>query len=203
MKDLFLRIKKIIELSKYDDFTIADYLRKQGSQIGENNRIQIRNLGPEPYLIDIGNHCTIASNVFFLAHDGAAWVFTEEFPSLQKFGSITILDNCFIGSNSIILGNVVIGPNSVIGAGSVVTKNIPANVVAAGNPARIICPIEKYKEKVLKMWERQKPPGYMSDLKEGVRYTAQYIQQLKYRDINLLKTHLIREFSEEINNKKV
>ena len=44
----------------------------------------------------------------------------------------------FIGVNSVILRDVTIGDYSIVGAGSVVTKDIPPNVVAAGNPARII-----------------------------------------------------------------
>ncbi|MEL4896301.1 sugar O-acetyltransferase [Crocosphaera sp. Alani8] len=51
---------------------------------------------------------------------------------------ITIGDNVWIGGNSIILPKVNIGNNSVIGAGSIVTKNIPDNVVAVGNPCRVI-----------------------------------------------------------------
>lgn len=47
-------------------------------------------------------------------------------------------DNCFIGLNSIILPGIVIGNEVVVGAGSVVTKNIPSNCIAAGNPAKII-----------------------------------------------------------------
>ena len=62
-KILLQKIKNIIELSKYNDFTIAEYFRKQGAQIGENNRIELRSLSTEPYLIKIGNHCTIALNV--------------------------------------------------------------------------------------------------------------------------------------------
>jgi acetyltransferase-like isoleucine patch superfamily enzyme len=44
----------------------------------------------------------------------------------------------WIGANAIILPGVIIGRNSIIGAGSIVTKNIPSNVLAVGNPARII-----------------------------------------------------------------
>lgn len=51
---------------------------------------------------------------------------------------VTIGKNVKIYSRSIILGGVTIGDNSVIGAGSVVTNNIPANVFAGGNPAKII-----------------------------------------------------------------
>jgi maltose O-acetyltransferase len=51
---------------------------------------------------------------------------------------ITIGDNVWIGGNVCILPGVTIGDNVVIGAGSVVTKDIPDNVIAAGNPCRIL-----------------------------------------------------------------
>lgn len=54
---------------------------------------------------------------------------------------ITIGDAVWIGGGCIILPGVTIGDNTVIGAGSVVTKDIPANVCAAGNPCRVIRPI--------------------------------------------------------------
>lgn len=54
---------------------------------------------------------------------------------------VTIGDNCWIGANVTICPGVTIGENSVIGAGSVVTKDIPANVVAAGNPCKVLRPI--------------------------------------------------------------
>ena len=56
---------------------------------------------------------------------------------------ITIGNNVWIGAQSIILPGVSIGDNTVIGAGSVVTKDIPANVIAVGNPCRVIKKIEK------------------------------------------------------------
>ncbi|WP_246614066.1 sugar O-acetyltransferase [Paractinoplanes bogorensis] len=51
---------------------------------------------------------------------------------------ITIGDNVWIGGMAVICPGVTIGANSVIGAGAVVTKDIPADVVAVGNPARVI-----------------------------------------------------------------
>ncbi len=52
--------------------------------------------------------------------------------------TVEIKDNVWIGGGSILLPGVVIGENSVIGAGSVVTRPIPANCVAVGNPCRVI-----------------------------------------------------------------
>lgn len=51
---------------------------------------------------------------------------------------ITIEDNVWLGGGAIICPGVTIGENSIIGAGAVVTKDIPANVVAVGNPARVV-----------------------------------------------------------------
>jgi len=51
---------------------------------------------------------------------------------------ITVGNNVWIGAHCIVLPGVTIGDNTVIGAGSVVTKDIPANVVAVGNPCRVI-----------------------------------------------------------------
>ena len=57
----------------------------------------------------------------------------------QEYGKpIVIEDNCWIASNVTICGGVTIGEGSVIGAGSVVTKSIPKNSLAVGNPCRAI-----------------------------------------------------------------
>lgn len=51
---------------------------------------------------------------------------------------VHIGDNVWIGANAVVLPGVTIGENTVIGAGSVVTKDIPANVVAVGNPCKVL-----------------------------------------------------------------
>ncbi len=88
-------------------------------------------------LITIGDNVMLGPNVqIYTAHhplDAATRV------AMLELGTpINIGHNVWIGGGAIILPGVSIGNNTVIGAGSVVTKNIPANVVAAGNPCRVI-----------------------------------------------------------------
>lgn len=67
-------------------------------------------------------------------------------PDMRKYmytDPVNIEDNCWIGANVTICPGVTIGENTVIGAGSVVTKNIPANVIAAGNPCKVIREIDE------------------------------------------------------------
>ena len=64
--------------------------------------------------------------------------------AMQFNRPVKIGANVWIGANSVVLPGVTIGENSVIGAGSVVTKDIPANVVAVGNPCRVLRPIGEH-----------------------------------------------------------
>jgi acetyltransferase-like isoleucine patch superfamily enzyme len=59
-------------------------------------------------------------------------------PRSGQAKEIIIHDNVWLGAGAIVLKGVEIGENTVIGAASVVTKNIPANVIAAGNPCKVI-----------------------------------------------------------------
>jgi acetyltransferase-like isoleucine patch superfamily enzyme len=155
-------IKHKMEMRKYNDYNIGDYFRKIGCHIGENNRILIRDLGSEPYLIKIGNNCTIAQGVYFVTHDGAAGLFRKEIPNINVFGKIELKDNVFIGINCIIMPNVTIGPNAVVGAGAVVTKDVPANSVVAGVPAKVLCTMDEYKKKCRAEWEKLNLQGSRS-----------------------------------------
>lgn len=113
------------------------YARKLGAKVGENCRfINFPTLGSEPYLVEIGNHVTISSDVVFSTHDGGTWVFRDrdEYRGVEKFGRIKIGNNCFIGIRSVILPDVTIGDNCVVGACSLVTKDIPSGEVWGGYP---------------------------------------------------------------------
>lgn len=140
---------KLIYRLKYRSNKV-DYLRSIGVKIGEKCDIYttINDFGTEPWLIEIGNFVTIAGGVRFLNHDGASRLFRSNFENMNlfgnRFGKIHIHDNCFVGHSSILLPDVEIGPNSIIGAGSVVTKSVPPESVAAGNPARVLFTLKEY-----------------------------------------------------------
>lgn len=67
---------------------------------------------------------------------------------IDKVGSITLKENCFVGAFSILMPNCVVGRNSVIAAGSVVTKCVPDGEVWGGNPAHYIMKTEDYANKL-------------------------------------------------------
>jgi len=121
------------------------HLKRRGMKIGKN--VQILHdtiLDPSrAFLIEIGNNVTFAPRCHILTHDASMNIFQKK----TRIGKVKIKDNCFIGAGTIILPNVTIGPNSIIGAGSVITKNVPENSVIAGNPAKLICSLEKFLKK--------------------------------------------------------
>ena len=70
-------------------------------------------------------------------------------PDLRRRGlqynlPVRIGSNCWLGAGVIVLPGVTIGDNTVVGAGSVVTKDLPSNVVAVGNPCRVLRPVGEH-----------------------------------------------------------
>ncbi len=88
--------------------------------------------------ITIGNKVMAGANVLITDFDWHSMKPNERNSGIPQSRPVVISDNVFIGYSSTILKGVTIGENSIIGANSVVTKNIPANVIAAGNPCKVI-----------------------------------------------------------------
>lgn len=87
--------------------------------------------------VTIGDNCQFAPNV--AVYTAGHPVHPETRNTMYEYGiSVSIGDNVWVGGNTVICPGVHIGNNTVIGAGSVVTKDIPDNVIAAGNPCRVI-----------------------------------------------------------------
>lgn len=86
--------------------------------------------------ISIGDSCMLASGAYLTDSD---WhdIYDRSVP-VGKSAPITLEENVWIGDSAIICKGVTIGRNSIIGAGSVVVSDIPENVIAAGNPARVV-----------------------------------------------------------------
>ena len=130
--------------------------------IGEDTEIR------PPLYVDYGTHLTIGARCFanfgLVALDVAAISIGDDVqigpnvqlltpthpvepePRRQKWEGarpIVIGDNVWLGGGAIVLPGVTIGKNTVVGAGSVVTRDLPANAVAVGNPARVVRSLEQ------------------------------------------------------------
>ncbi len=116
------------------------------------------------WLIEIGNDVVFAPQVYLLAHDTS----TKKMCGYTRIGKLKIGHNVFIGARVMVMPNVSIGDNSIIGSCSVVTKNIPPNVVAAGNPAKVICTLEEYKEKVMQDFDQSPKYDWSYTLGGGI-----------------------------------
>lgn len=147
------------------DYSYINCLSKGGVQLGSNVTIRefawcqltsslanpgeyIR-IGDDTYIgprvvlgaaapLEIGKNCQIGSGVNFVAENhefsGGRRIFDQ---GVTRKG-IVVGDDCWIGNNVIILDGVRIGSGVVIGAGSIVTKDIPDNMIAVGNPAKLL-----------------------------------------------------------------
>lgn len=125
----------------YSGYSYLDARREESYiEIGDNclinNNATIISDGTK---IIIRSHCLIGVNLQIMDSD------FHDLDPQNRFGGkniskkeIIINKNVFIGNNVTVLKGVEIGENSVIGSNSVVTKNIPSNVIAAGNPAKVI-----------------------------------------------------------------
>lgn len=152
-----------------------DLLQKMLGDCGEGVYIEA------PFHANFGGwHCHLGDNVYLnygctLVDDTDIWIGSWSMfgpnvtvstaghpicPPLRKRGiqynlPVRIGENCWLGAGVIVLPGVTIGDNTVIGAGSVVTRDIPADCVAAGTPCRIMRPITEEDMRTYHRGERQ------------------------------------------------
>ena len=129
------------------------YARRVGVTVGQDCWFVgvVRGMfSTEPYLITFGDRVAMASGVRFITHDGGGYYFRQEFPEIEVVGRITIGDDVMLGLNAILLPGADIGARSVIGAGSVVSGVLPPDGVYAGVPAKFVCSMDDYRERLLK-----------------------------------------------------
>lgn len=90
--------------------------------------------------VTIGNHVKIGACVLITDTDAHPMDYVARRTTGEgtKSAPIMIEDDVWVGAHSIVLKGVTVGARSIIGAGSVVTRNIPADCVAAGNPCKVI-----------------------------------------------------------------
>ena len=136
---------------------LSRFINLYGCEIGDNTKIgafvEIQKNAT------VGKNCKISSHTFicegvkiednaFIGHNVA--FINDSYPRATAAGGqlqterdwkveqTLVKKGASIGSGSTILSNVVIGENAIVGAGSVVTKDVPANTIVAGNPARVL-----------------------------------------------------------------
>ena len=143
-----LRISLMMDSSKR-----VEYLRKHSvfGHIGKNTIWRDRIVPLYADKIFLGDNVRCESKVYFITHDVIHDMLNHregnDFNFKEKIGEIHIGDNVFIGSNSTILYDVNIGSNAIVAAGSLVNRDVPANSVVGGVPARFICTFDELVEK--------------------------------------------------------
>ena len=155
-------MKKIADDVKLgEDVYISDFVNLYGCEVGDNSKV-----GPFVEIqknAKVGKNCKISSHTFicegvaieddvFIGHNvtfindifprataGEGQLQTEEdwecIPTLIKQGAS-------IGSSATLLCGITVGEKAIVGAGSVVTKDVPANAIVAGNPAKVLREID-------------------------------------------------------------
>ena len=109
-------------------------------EIGERSFINYGGSISAHKLVKIGPRCNIGPHVLLMDNNFHR-LEPDRRDEMPPSRPIVLEENVFLGARVIVLGGVTIGRDSVVGAGSVVTRDIPPGVIAAGNPAKVIRPL--------------------------------------------------------------
>lgn len=141
---LMEKASKVIQKIRYTKLRLIGYKNISSSAIIESNLNLDR---VYPLGIHIGDNTLIASRSTILCHEHVKRDAKD--PANPWVTDTYIGKNCFIGIGAMILPGVTIGDEVIVGANSVVTKDIPSNCVAVGNPAKVIKTGIKMNEKAI------------------------------------------------------
>ena len=151
----FVCIAPTVKLGK--DVKLSKFINLYGCEIGDETKISA--FVEIQKNASVGKRCKISSHTFvcegveiqdnvFVGH--SVTFINDSYPRATTAGGelqteadwkvekTVIKKGASIGSGSTILSNVTIGENAIVGAGSVVTKDVPANAIVAGNPAKVL-----------------------------------------------------------------
>ena len=128
------------------------FYKKMGMQLGKGVNLPLSTWIdiPHCFLISIGDNCGFGERCAILAHDAMP----NEYIDSTKIGRVKIHESCHFGMGAIITPGVEIGPRSIVGSNSVVINDIPPETVAGGNPAKVICSLDVYMEKHIKLMDK-------------------------------------------------
>ncbi|MFK7833709.1 MAG: acyltransferase [Winogradskyella sp.] len=147
-----LKQKIGFEYYRWNEKTYEKFLRKRGVKIGKNTfwgNVRTINIDTtRPSLVEIGDNVRIDTGMTILTHDYPTWVFRKVYNDfVSSSGQVKIGNNVYCAQYVTVLKGVTIGDNCIIGFGSVVTKDIPSNSVAVGQPAKVVSTLDEYYEK--------------------------------------------------------
>lgn len=166
-------IRRVVLRERSDSSVYIQFLKESGVEIGDSVEIFTPRLTTidvtSPHLLSIGSNVSMTGPVCILVHDYSVCVtkYAYEGYILGKQCKTIVGNNVFLGWGCCVLPGTTIHDNTIIGAYAVVSGNLEANSVYAGNPARRICSLDEY-------WGKRKDKQLSEAVEIYVEYYKRY-----------------------------